>query len=164
MDLKSSFPSLSLFTDLDWDAVTSEYGPTSKFVTFPEYLAIKAEAGDCPQHIYELAFFDSAMASIMESEFTFPDTPGLHLNPSACFLSFDYDILSMVKLANEGEVSIIERRNVLCVYVDESGEVLFHELTTPQLETLQNLEQGLPLTSSTTISELAQLGLVIHVS
>lgn len=163
MNLKDSFPSLSLFSDMDWDAVAKEYEPTSKFVTFPEYLALKAEEGDCPQHLFELAYFDSALAGIQEGEFFFPESPGLHLNPSACFLSLDYDILKMVTDAHDGNVGVIERQNVLSIFVDIDGEFQFHELSHAELETLQKLENGNLEKGDSALPSLVARGLILSV-
>ncbi len=142
MKLQDAFPNLTLFADMDWNAVTAEYEQTSKYVSFPEYLAIKAEEGDCPQHLYELAYFDAALTGLQESEFTFPDTPGIHLNPSARFLSLDHDILKMVTEAHDGKIDVIERANVLCLFVSEDGEICYHELNSSELDFLQALEEG----------------------
>lgn len=142
MQLKDAFPHLSLFSDMDWSSVAEEYEKTSRFVTFPEYLELKAEEGDCPHYLFELAYFDSALTGLQESEFIFPETPGLHLNPSARFLSLDHDILKMVSDAHEGTISVIERQNVLCIYVDGDGEIRFHELNASELEVLQAMENG----------------------
>lgn len=142
MQLKDAFPHLSLFSDMDWNSVAQEYEHTSKFVTFPEYLELKAEEGDCPHHLFELAYFDAALSSLQDGEFIFPETPGLHLNPSARFLSLDHDILKMVSDAHEGIISVVERKNVLCIYVDSEGEIRFHELSSAELEVLQSMEEG----------------------
>lgn len=162
MDLRASFPSLTLFADLDWAKVEAEYAPTSRFVSFPEYLSLKVEEGDCPPHLMELAFFDAALESLSQGEFSFPVESGIHLNPSACFLSLDYDILSMVKLAQDGTIDVLERRNVLAAYVDETGELRFHELSPPELEILQALEEGRPPGSDGTLENLVRQSLVLR--
>ncbi len=165
MNLKDSFPNLALFSDMDWNAVTEEYEKaSSKFITFPEYLEFKAEEGDCPQYLFELAYFDAALNSIQEGEFFFPDSPGIHLNPSACFLSFDHDILTMVKDAHEGNISIIERPNVLCVYVDDEGEIRFHEISVSELELLQQMEEGTIPENHKALPALTQAGLILSIS
>ena len=162
MNLKDSFPNLSLFSDMDWNAVLKEYEPTSKFVSFPEYLELKAEEGDCPQHLYELAYFDSALTRIQEEDFFFPDSPGVHLNPSACFLSFDHDILKMVIDAHDGNISVIERQNVLTIFVDHDGEIKFHELSLTELDLLQELEKGSLRNEHPAIAPLTDIGLLLH--
>jgi hypothetical protein len=164
MDLKESFPSLSLFSDIDWNAVAKEYEPASKVITFPEYLELKAEEGDCPPHLFELAYFDSALMALQEGEFVFPDTPGTHLNPSASFLSFDHDILKMVSDAQDGTISVISRRNVLCVYIDDEGELRFHEINESELEALQSLEEGRQPKDKNALSSLTEAGLVLQIS
>lgn len=161
MNLKDSFPSLSMFSDMDWSAVMKEYEPSSKFITFPEYLALKAEEGDCPHHIFELAYFDAALMGLQDGEFVFPETPGIYLNPSAAFLSLDHDILKMVSDAHEGKINIIERQNVLCVFANIDGEVVFHELTRTDLEILQELENGRVGKDNPAITPLLDIGLVI---
>jgi len=162
--LKESFPHLQLFSDLNWDAVAREYEPTSAYVTFPEYLELKAEEGDCSPHLFELAYFDAALGNIESGEFFFPDTPGIYLNPSACFLSFDHDILEMVKKAHDGEITVIERPNVLCIYLDDEGQIRFHQLTTSELELLQSLEGGNILRDHKDLSALSSAGLILAIS
>ena len=164
MNLKASFPSLALFSDMDWNAVAKEYDVSSKIITFPEYLEFKAEEGDCPQHLFELAYFDAALKSIEEGEFFFPDDPGIHLNPSACFLSFDHDILTMVKEAHEGKINVIERQNVLCLFVDQEGEICFHEISAPELDLLQKLEVGTLSEDHEALPGLTQAGLILSVN
>lgn len=164
MKLKDDFPNLSLFSDMDWEAVEREYEQTSRYVTFPEYLELKAEEGDCPFHLFELAYFDAALAGIQSGEFFFPETPGIHLNPSAHFLSFDHDILKMVQDAHDGKIHIIERQNVLCIYVDDDGDVRFHELSVQELEVLQALEEGRSPKEMKALPALAEAGLIIHIS
>ncbi|MES2526764.1 MAG: hypothetical protein V4598_06740 [Bdellovibrionota bacterium] len=164
MNLKDSFPNLALFSDMDWNAVAKEYEISSKIITFPEYLEFKAEEGDCPQHLFELAYFDAALNSIQEGEFLFPDSPGIHLNPSACFLSFDHDILTMVKDAHDGKISVIERPNVLSVYVDHDGEICFHEISVTELELLQKLEEGTLSSNHEALPALTQAGLILSVN
>lgn len=161
MNLKDNFPSLSLFSDMDWTAVSKEYEPSSKFITFPEYLALKAEEGDCPQHIFELAYFDAALSGLQEGEFLFPDSPGTYLNPSACFLSLDHDILKMVTDAHDGKINIIERQNVLCLFVNMDGEIVFHELSRSELEVLQQLEDGNLEKGNSHLTPLTEIGLII---
>ncbi len=163
MNLKDAFPSLSLFSDMDWSAVSQEYEPSSKFITFPEYLALKAEEGDCPQHIFELAYFDAALTGLQEGEFIFPDSPGIFLNPSACFLSLDHDILKMVTDAHDGKINIIERQNVLTIFVNMDGEIQFHELSRAELELLQQLEDGNLEKGHPLLPSLTEKGLIISV-
>lgn len=163
MKLKDAFPHLSLFSDMDWNSVEEEYEKTSRFVTFPEYLELKAEEGDCPHYLFELAYFDSALSSLQESEFIFPETPGFHLNPSARFLSLDHDILRMVSDAHEGTISVIERQNVLCIYVDSKGEIRFHELNTSELEVLQSMEEGSLIKNQKALPLLANLEVILAI-
>lgn len=163
-DLKSDFPSVSFFSDVDWSALAQEYAPASQIMSFPEYLEIKAEEGDCPPYIFELAYFDETLSSLQGEEFLFPDSPGVHLNPSARFLSFDFDILTMVSAAHEGKVEVVEKKNVLSIYVDAEGEIRFHELTGPELDTLQALEAGVTPSDPESLSGLVESGLLISVS
>jgi hypothetical protein len=163
MNLKDAFPSLSLFSDMDWAAVSKEYEISSKIITFPEYLEMKAEEGDCPHHLFEIAYFDAALQALQEGEFFFPDSPGTYLNPSACFLSFDHDILKMITDAHDGKINIIERQNVLCLFVNTDGEIQFHELSRPELELLQLLEEGKLEKGNPALPSLTQKGLIISV-
>lgn len=161
--LKDAFPHLSKFSDIDWELVAKEYEQTSKFVTFPEYLELKSEEGDCPHHLFELAYFDAALSGLQEGEFFFPEEPGLHLNPSARFLSFDHDILKMVSDAHEGVINVIERKNVLCIYVDSEGEIRFHELDTSELEVLQSMEEGTLEKSHRALAGLTNLEVILAI-
>ncbi len=163
MNLKDSFPSLSLFSDMDWNAVSKEYEVSSKIITFPEYLEMKAEEGDCPHHLFELAYFDAALKSLQNGEFYFPETSGIHLNPSACFLSFEHDILKMLEDAHDGKINIIERQNVLSLFVNTDGEILFHEISVPELEALQKLENGQLEKGNPALPSLKKKGLIILV-
>lgn len=153
-----------MFSDIDWDAVTKEYEQTSQYVTFPEYLALKSEQGDCPQYLFELAYFDAALSGLQDGEFYFPDQPGTHLNPSARFLSFDHDILKMVTNAHDGKIEILERPNVLGIFVDSEGEIRFHEISRDELDVLQALESGNDPGHSPSVQSLLDTGLLLQIS
>ena len=55
--LEQMFPSLTLFSDLNWDKVKTEYESEYSDLSFPEYLQQKCIEGDCPPYLFELAFF-----------------------------------------------------------------------------------------------------------
>ena len=50
--LEQMFPSLTLFSDLDWEAVTQEYESQYIDLSFPESLQQKALDGDCPPYLF----------------------------------------------------------------------------------------------------------------
>lgn len=164
MELKDIFPNLSLFSDMDWDAVTKEYEQTSQYITFPEYLELKSEQGDCPQYLFELAYFDAALTGLQEGEFFFPDSPGIHLNPSLRFLDLDYDVLKMVSDAQDGIIEVHERENVLGIYVDAEGDIRFHEITRGELWTLQAIESGQDPEDITAFKSLTDAGILVHIT
>lgn len=142
MDLKNSFPSLSYFSDIDWDKVGAEYKISSQIMTFPEYLEMKAEEGDCPPHLFELAYFEEALMTLQSSEFLFPEDPGIFLNPAACFLTLDFDVVEMMARAQDGKIEIIERPHVLSIFVDPDGEIQFMDLSNEEIDILSSLENG----------------------
>lgn len=140
--LQKSFSSLSLFSDIDWDAVTKEYEITSIAISFPEYLQLKAEQGDCPPYLYELAYYEMARQSALESDEPFPHRTGVYLNPTAHFLSLEFDVPRMLKEAHQGHVEIYERPQVVCLYRERDMVVKAAELEEEELRLLQQLENG----------------------
>lgn len=144
--LQTMFPSLSKFSDLDWEAVTREYEATSIGISFPEYLQIKAEQGDCPPYLYELAFYELAAFDAKSSVTPFPHQPGIYLNPTALFLNLEFDIPRMLEEAELGNIEVFERSLILCIYRDKDDVVNSVELDGPSLELLSQLEDG-PLTN-----------------
>lgn len=140
--LQKMFPSLSIFSDLDWEAVTREYEATSIGISFPEYLQIKAEQGDCPPYLFELAFYELAAFDAKTSAVPFPFKPGIYLNPTALFLNLEFDIPRMLEEAQEGNIEVYERPQVLCIYRDRDDEVNSLELDEASLKLLSQLEDG----------------------
>jgi hypothetical protein len=140
--LEKIFPSLSKFSDLDWEAVSNEYGKVSSKISFPEYLQIKAEDGDCPEYLYELAYYELAVHEAKNPDIQFPQTSGIHLNPTALFLSLEFDIERMLKEAELGKIEVYERHNVLCVFRDSKQKFQCVELDEDALDILEHLEDG----------------------
>lgn len=140
--LEQMFPSLTLFSDLDWKAVTEEYETNFIDISFPEYLQQKALDGDCPPYLFELAFYELALFDAKTSAEPFPHQPGIYLNPTALFLSLEFDIPEMLKKAMGGEIEIIERPHVLCLFRDSDDSIRSQEMTDEELNLLQNLEDG----------------------
>jgi hypothetical protein len=151
--LQQMFPSLTTFSDLDWEAVTREYEATSIGISFPEYLQIKAEQGDCPAYLFELAFFELAAFDAKTSAEPFPFMPGVYLNPTALFLNLEYDITRMLEEAEQGKIAVYERPHILCLYRDSKDEVNSLELDKDALEILEKLEDG-PITEPQKLSSL----------
>lgn len=141
-NLEQLYPSLAQFSDIDWEAVTKEYEATSIEISFPEYLQLKAEEGDCPPYLFELAYYEMAMNNVRISDEPLPFKPGIYLNPTALFLSLQFDVPRMLKDALRGEIEIHEKDHVLCLYRGEGDEVRFREVGQAELEILQNLEEG----------------------
>ena len=140
--LQQMFPSLTLFSDLDWDAVTQEYETEYIDLSFPEYLQQKALDGDCPPYLFELAFYELALFDAKTSVEPFPFKPGIYLNPTALFLSLEFDVVRMLKEAKAGKVEVYERNHVLCLYRDTHDVIHTLEMTDDDLELLQHLEDG----------------------
>ncbi len=140
--LKKMFPSLTLFSDLDWDLVTAEYETNYIDLSFPEYLQQKATDGDCPPFLFELAYYEMALFDAKTSDTPFPHISGVYLNPSALFLSLEFDVVKMLAFAKDGKIEIIERPHVICLFRDKLGKVRSVELDDEALDILQNLEDG----------------------
>lgn len=139
--LQARFPSLSLFSDLDWEAVASEYERDYSDISFPEYLQQKAVDGDCPSYLFELAFYEMAHHELAGSEA--PEaSETLTLNPTALFLNLEFDVETMLDEAQQGNVTLIEKEHVLTLFIDPNGEVCSLELTQEDLMLLQKLEEG----------------------
>jgi hypothetical protein len=140
--LQQMFPSLTTFSDLNWDDVTQEYEATSIDISFPEYLQKKALEGDCPPYLFELAFYELAAFDAKTSVEPFPHQHGIHLNPTALFLSLEFDVPRMLEEAEKGNIKVIERPHVLCLFRDKEDHVNAIELSEESLELLQHLENG----------------------
>lgn len=140
--LEQMFPSLTLFSDLDWEAVTREYETDYIDLSFPEYLQQKSDEGDCPPYLFELAFYELALFDAKTSNEPFPHQPGIYLNPTALFLNLEFDIKRMMEEATRGNIEVYERPHVLCLYRDQNDKIHVEELSDEALEILQNLENG----------------------
>lgn len=140
--LEAQFPHLKLFCHLNWEDVTREYESLYFNMSFPEYLQQKAIDGDCPDYLFELAYYEMALNQVSTTKLSYPFLPGVYLNPSALFLSLEYDIPGMLKLAQEEGPGLIEREIYLCIYQDTQGMARVHELSHEELHILQLLEDG----------------------
>lgn len=140
--LEQMFPSLTLFSDLDWEAVTQEYEADYIDLSFPEYLQQKALDGDCPPYLFELAYYELAHYDAKNSDAAFPFKPGIYLNPTALFLSLEFDIVKMLNEAKAGNVDVFERSHVIGLFKDEHDKIHTLELSDSELGLLQNLEDG----------------------
>lgn len=165
--LQEMFPSLTLFSDLNWDQVTEEYNRDYSDLSFPEYLQQKAMDGDCPPYLFELAFYELALHEIDGPENEFPDSSGIYLNPSALFLALDFDVKKMIEDSQKGKVDVIERPHVLCLYLGKSGTLETLELNEDELDVLQLLEDGpqspdvIAPKNKASFEKLHKLGLVL---
>lgn len=140
--LEQMFPSLTLFSDLNWEAVTQEYESNYIDLSFPEYLQNKALEGDCPPYLFELAFYELALFDAKTSDEPFPFRPGIYLNPTALFLSLEFDVKRMLDEAKTGNIEVYERPHVLCLYRDKSDQIQIIEMSDEDLDLLQHLEDG----------------------
>lgn len=141
-NLEQLYPSLARFSDINWEAVTKEYESTSIEISFPEYLQLKAEEGDCPPYLFELAYYEMALASARTSDEPLPYRPGIYLNPTALFLALQFDVIGMLESASRGKVEVLEKDHVLCLFRGEGDKVKSLEVDQEELELLQFLENG----------------------
>lgn len=146
--LEQMFPSLTLFSDLDWDLVTKEYESEYIDISFPEYLQQKSLDGDCPPYLFELAYYELALFDVKTSSEPFPHQPGVYLNPTALFLSLEFDVKKMLEDAEKGKIDVVERPHVICLFRDSVDKIHIIELSEDDLDLLQNLEDGPQSTSS----------------
>lgn len=168
--LEQMFPSLTLFSDLDWDAVTKEYEADYIDMSFPEYLQQKALDGDCPPYLFELAFYELAKFDARTSREPFPHHAGIYLNPTALFLSLEFDVVKMLEEAAKGNIEIIERPHVLCLYRDKEDKIQTFEISENELELLEPLENGpqddlsfVPKDSEKLFMDMVAKGLIFRV-
>lgn len=140
--LQRMFPSLTTFSDLNWEAVTAEYESEYIDLSFPEYLQQKAADGDCPTYLFEIAYYEMALFEAKVSEEKFPHQDGVYLNPTALFLSLEFDVVKMIEEAKAGHVEVIEKEHCLCIFKNRQSEVKAVNLTEEELKVLQLLEDG----------------------
>lgn len=150
--LEQMFPSLTLFSDLNWEAVTQEYESHYIDLSFPEYLQQKAEEGDCPPYLYELAYYELALFDARSSSEPFPHQSGVYLNPTALFLSLEFDVKRMLEEAAKGNIDVYEKSHVLCIYRDTHDKVQVIEMSDDDLDLLAHLEDG-PQTDNSFVAE-----------
>lgn len=136
------FPSLAKFSDLDWESVSKEYETHYIDISFPEYLQQKALDGDCPTYLFELAYYEMALFESKTSDLAFPHLPGIHLNPTALFLTLEFDVTRMLAGADKGSIEVYERPHVLCLFRDKNDKVRSVELDEEALNLLEHLEDG----------------------
>lgn len=165
------FPSLTTFSDLDWDSVTKEYETHFIDISFPEYLQQKAVDGDCPPYLFELAYYEMALFEARTSNTKLPHTPGVHLNPTALFLTLEFDVTKMLEEAKRGNVEVFERAHVICLFRDKNDKVRSVELDEDALTLLENLEEGpqsskdfVPVNLRTRFEEMVKNALVFDLT
>lgn len=140
--LQRMFPSLTTFSDLNWEAVTAEYESEYIDLSFPEYLQQKAADGDCPPYLFEIAYYEMALFEAKTSEEKFPYQDGVYLNPTALFLSLEFDVVKMIEEAKAGNIGVIEKEHCLCIFKNRQSEVKAVNLSEEELKVLQLLEDG----------------------
>ena len=177
--LETMYPSLTVFSDLNWEEVTQEYiashderpQDVEEFVfNFPQYLQDKTASGDSPPYLYELAYFELLQNQMIGNSIILPNATGIYLNPSLSFLNLEYDVCVMIDEATKGNVQLIERPHVLCIYHHPLRGLHHVEITTKTLEILKELEDGplktrsdLPTTQQKSLHELIALGLILEI-
>jgi hypothetical protein len=140
--LEQMFPSLTLFSDLNWDTVKAEYESDYSDLSFPEYLQQKCIEGDCPPYLFELAFFEQALFELKTMTKVIPSQNGIYLNPYSLFLSLEFDIKRMLEDAGQGKIDIHEKQHVVCLFKDKNDQISIMEATDEDLFLLQKLEEG----------------------
>lgn len=145
-NLSAIFPSLTLFSDLNWEEITQEYEDGHIHLSFPEYLQEKAIEGDCPPYLFEIAFYEQALFELRSSPITFPHLPGIHLNPSLMFLNLEFDVVTMLEKARNKDITVVEKEHILALYKDQNDELHSLPLTVEEIRLLGQLEDG-PLQS-----------------
>ena len=148
--LEETFPSLTVFSDLKWDQVMKEYLASHEerpelenfALGFPQFLQQKAQDGDSPLYLFELAFYELTQNHLANTEYDFPKTPGIHLNPSASFLNLEFDVQTMLEESTKGSVEIIERPHVLCLYKHPIEGLSQVELDEMAVSVLSSIEVG----------------------
>lgn len=167
--LEKMFPSLTLFSDLNWDQVTQEYEAHYIDISFPEYLQQKAIDGDCPPYLFELAFFELALFDAKTSSEPYPHQPGIYLNPTSLFLSLEFDVKRMLDEAAQGKIEVYEREHVVSIYRDTHDKIHVEELSEVALDLLQHLEDG-PLPNKDFVEDMGQyndlkkMGLILEIT
>jgi len=168
--LEETFPSLTIFSDVNWPEITHEFIASHKEnpksieefrANFPLFLQQKAEMGDCPDYLFELAFFELAQEQILASSYELPTSPGLFLNPSATFLNLDYDVNLMLEEATKGSVKIFERSHILSLYRHPEFGLMQKELSHDEIKILGQIEAGEEI-SEEQLKDLKEAGLVIQ--
>jgi hypothetical protein len=176
--LEELYPSLTVFSDIKWDEVSQEYlashdeRPTDieEFVfNFPAFLQEKAIEGDAPPYLFELAFFELLQNQMTDVEIEAPDSTGIYLNPTLSFLNLEFDVAAMFDEAAKGNVQILARPHVLCIYHHPEKGLHHVDITTPMLEVLQKFEDA-PLNArevlspeqQKTLNHLIDLGLILE--
>jgi len=140
--LEQMFPSLTLFSDLNWDTVKAEYESDYSDLSFPEYLQQKCIEGDCPPYLFELAFYEQALFELKTMTQVIPSQSGIYLNPYSLFLSLEFDIKRMLEDAGQGKIDIHEKQHVVCLFKDKNDQISIMEATDEDLFLLQKLEEG----------------------
>lgn len=174
------FPSLTVFSDLNWNDVAREYiashesmpSNVEDFVfDFPDYLQKKAHDGDSPIFLFELAFFELLQNQLLLIDLDVPGTPGIYLNSTLSFLNLEYDVNLMIDEATKGNTQLILRPHILCLYKHPDLGLHHVDITTTYLSVLQKLEDGplkartdLPQAHQKTLSDLINLGLILEVT
>jgi hypothetical protein len=149
--LEDTYSRLKLFSDLDWSEISQEYiashehypSDMSDFVFhFPEFLEHKIAQEDCPPYLGEMAYYELILSLLRASQYSSPSSKGIHLNSTLSFLNLEFDVSLMNKKVEGGEIQIIHRPHILCLYLDASHKLNELEISASQLETLQLFEKS----------------------
>jgi hypothetical protein len=161
--LQDLYPSLTLFSDLDWEEVAAEYESAYPDLSFPEYLQQKSFDGDCPPYLFEIAFYELARHEVTAATFQTPYESGYCLNPVAAFLSLEFDVPRMLAEASQGEVNVHEEAYVLAIYKKPDGSVSELKLSEEDLSLLELVEDGpIPHLNVVEAQELLKAQLILH--
>lgn len=177
--LVAMYPGLSVFSDISWDKITKEYlaghderpHDVEEFVFgFPQFLQDKASREECPSHLFELAYFELIENELLNSDLVLPVEVGIHLNPSLSFLNLEFDICLMIDEATKGNIQIIPRPHILCLYRHPERGLLHIEINQEFLDVLQGLENGsfpsrqsAPEHQHKALNQLLEVGAVLEI-
>lgn len=135
------FPHLTLISDIDWEKTINEFLSFSD-LTFPDYLELKSQEGDCPSYLVELAYYEMALFELKKNPISLPQKPGIYLNSTVVFLNLEFDIKKMIEDANQGDVIIFRRPHYLCLFKNKLNKISSLEIKKEDLKILQYLENG----------------------
>jgi hypothetical protein len=163
-ELQRQYPYLDLFGEMPWHEVTEEYQSMAIEMSFPEYLQHKSIEGECPAYFFELAFYQLALEQVRNADPSWPLKKGLWLNPTAHFLSLEFDIPEMISNAKNGRIEVIHNPKTMGICLDQNNQVRQVILTPDELRILAQIENEIQIDihHSPELEKLIQSGIIIQ--